>query len=75
MLDLVFIVSHIVQMCRNQRARPVIIDPGLYHSMKSGVFRAKARRSIPASFKLYTVTTPLQLSIAYVVLRWLSCAG
>ncbi|OWM82315.1 beta-glucuronosyltransferase GlcAT14C [Punica granatum] len=35
------------------RARPIIIDPGLYHSKKSGVFYAKERRSLPASFKLF----------------------
>ncbi|TQE02815.1 hypothetical protein C1H46_011544 [Malus baccata] len=37
----------------NKKARPVIIVPGLYHSMKSGVYWARERRSIPASFKLY----------------------
>ncbi|XP_065854578.1 beta-glucuronosyltransferase GlcAT14C [Euphorbia lathyris] len=36
-----------------QRARPIIIDPGLYHAKKSGVFWAKEKRSVPASFKLY----------------------
>ncbi|XP_071697140.1 beta-glucuronosyltransferase GlcAT14C [Rutidosis leptorrhynchoides] len=36
-----------------QRARPIIIDPGLYHSKKSGVFWAKEKRSMPASFKLF----------------------
>ncbi|KAM1576194.1 hypothetical protein ACFX10_032541 [Malus domestica] len=41
----------------NQRARPVIIVPGLYHSMKSGVYWARERRSIPASFKLYMGST------------------
>lgn len=40
--------------CRNQRARPIVIDPGLYHSKKSGVFWAKEKRSLPASFKLFT---------------------
>lgn len=39
--------------CRAQRARPIIIDPGLYHAKKSGVFYAKERRSLPASFKLF----------------------
>ncbi|KAL5716651.1 hypothetical protein ACHQM5_009786 [Ranunculus cassubicifolius] len=37
----------------SQRANPIIIDPGLYHSKKSGVFWAKEKRSVPASFKLY----------------------
>ncbi|KDO47185.1 hypothetical protein CISIN_1g015219mg [Citrus sinensis] len=36
-----------------QRARPIIIDPGLYHPKKSGVFWAKEKRSMPASFKLF----------------------
>ncbi|KAK3031722.1 hypothetical protein RJ639_035308 [Escallonia herrerae] len=36
-----------------QRARSIIIDPGLYHSKKSGVFWAKEKRSMPASFKLF----------------------
>ncbi|XP_028794536.1 beta-glucuronosyltransferase GlcAT14C-like isoform X2 [Neltuma alba] len=37
-----------------QRARPIIVDPGLYHSKKSGVYWAKEKRSVPASFKLFT---------------------
>ncbi|KAJ7961458.1 Beta-glucuronosyltransferase [Quillaja saponaria] len=37
-----------------QRARPIIIDPGLYHSRKSGVYWAKEKRSMPSSFKLFT---------------------
>ncbi|KAL3027789.1 hypothetical protein AAZX31_03G075200, partial [Glycine max] len=38
----------------HQRARPIIIDPGLYHSKKSGVYWAKEKRSVPSSFKLFT---------------------
>ncbi|KAE9447799.1 hypothetical protein C3L33_20297, partial [Rhododendron williamsianum] len=38
-----------------QRGRPIIVDPGLYHSKKSGVFGAKEKRSLPASFKLFMV--------------------
>ncbi|KAL1359614.1 hypothetical protein HN51_004929 [Arachis hypogaea] len=37
-----------------QRAKPIIIDPGLYHSKKSGLFYAKEKRSVPNSFKLFT---------------------
>ncbi|KAE9618054.1 hypothetical protein Lal_00041927 [Lupinus albus] len=37
-----------------QRAKPIIIDPGLYHSKKSGVYWAKEKRSVPSSFKLFT---------------------
>ncbi|KAH6762449.1 Core-2/I-branching beta-1 [Perilla frutescens var. hirtella] len=46
----------------HQRARPIIIDPGLYHSKKSGVFWAKEKRSLPASFKLFTGSAWVVLS-------------
>lgn len=36
-----------------QRAKPILIDPGLYHTKKSGVFWAKEKRAMPASFKLF----------------------
>lgn len=36
--------------------RPIIIDPGLYHLKKSGVFWAKEKRSVPASFKVFMGT-------------------
>ncbi|VFQ71315.1 unnamed protein product [Cuscuta campestris] len=36
-----------------QRARPIILDPGIYHAKKSGVFWAKEKRSMPAAFKLF----------------------
>ncbi|KAL0451161.1 UNVERIFIED_CONTAM: Beta-glucuronosyltransferase GlcAT14C [Sesamum latifolium] len=50
----------------NQRARPIIIDPGLYHSKKSGVFWAKERRSLPASFKLFTGSASVVLSRSFL---------
>ncbi|KAM1051009.1 hypothetical protein PS1_032819 [Malus domestica] len=50
----------------NQRARPVIIVPGLYHSMKSGVYWARERRSIPASFKLYMGSTWVVLTKSFL---------
>lgn len=37
-----------------QRARPIIIDPALYHSKKTSVYWAKEKRSMPVSFKLFT---------------------
>lgn len=49
----------LVHACRVERARPIIIDPGLYHLKKSGVFYAKERRSLPASFKLFMGKTPV----------------
>ncbi|CAI0472694.1 unnamed protein product [Linum tenue] len=49
-----------------QRARPIIIDPGLYHSKKSGVFSAKEKRSMPASFKLFTGSEWVVLTRAFL---------
>ena len=54
--------------CRNQRAGPVIIDPGLYHSKKSGVYWAKEKRSVPSSFKLFTgIDINVKLSMNSIV--------
>ena len=41
-------------ICRNQRAKPIIIDPGLYLSKKSDIATTTQRRSLPTSFKLFT---------------------
>ncbi|KAK9149981.1 hypothetical protein Syun_008290 [Stephania yunnanensis] len=38
----------------NQRAKPIIIDPGLYLSKKSDISRTTQRRSLPTAFKLFT---------------------
>ncbi|KAL6142090.1 hypothetical protein ACLB2K_060373 [Fragaria x ananassa] len=57
----------------NQRARPIIIDPGLYHNKKSGVFWAKERRSMPASFKLFMGSTGVVLTrsfLEFCILGW-----
>lgn len=39
----------------HQRARPIIIDPGLYMTKKQDVFWITQRRSRPTAFKLFTV--------------------
>ncbi|RAL41795.1 hypothetical protein DM860_008977 [Cuscuta australis] len=38
----------------NQRAKPIIVDPGLYLSKKSDLAFTSQRRSLPTSFKLFT---------------------
>ncbi|CAI0542960.1 unnamed protein product [Linum tenue] len=38
----------------DQRARPVIIDPGLYSLQKSDVFWATEKRSVPTAYRLFT---------------------
>lgn len=40
--------------CRNQRAKPIIIDPGLYLSKKSELATTSQRRSLPTAFTLFT---------------------
>lgn len=44
------------------RVRPIIVDPGLYHLKKSGVFWAKEKRSVPASFKVFMGSEWVMLS-------------
>ncbi|CAN1162840.1 Beta-glucuronosyltransferase GlcAT14A [Linum perenne] len=39
-----------------QRAKPIIVDPGLYMTKKSDVFWITQRRSVPTAFKLFTGT-------------------
>lgn len=46
----------LILFSRFSRVRPIIIDPGLYHLKKSGVFWAKEKRSVPASFKVFMGT-------------------
>ncbi|KAL2481535.1 Core-2/I-branching beta-1 [Abeliophyllum distichum] len=50
----------------HQRARPIIIDPSLYHSKKSGVFWAKEKRSVPVSFKLFTGSAWMVLTRSFL---------
>eukprot|EP01018_Ginkgo_biloba_P020444 Gb_10584 [translate_table: standard] len=37
-----------------QRAKPIIVDPGLYQSKKSDIFWATQHRAVPSAFKLFT---------------------
>ncbi|KAF8087513.1 hypothetical protein N665_0581s0002 [Sinapis alba] len=50
----------------SQRAKPVIIDPGLYLNKKSDVFWITQRRSIPTAFKLFTGSAWMALSRPFV---------
>ncbi|GMH30708.1 hypothetical protein Nepgr_032551 [Nepenthes gracilis] len=56
-----------------QRARPVLIDPGLYSSQKSDVFWVPGKRSLPTAFKLFTGSAWAMLSrpfIEYCLWGW-----
>ncbi|XVE66238.1 hypothetical protein DITRI_Ditri08aG0064400 [Diplodiscus trichospermus] len=50
----------------NQRAKPIIVDPGLYLSKKSDIAWTTQRRSLPTSFKLYTGSAWVALTRTFV---------
>ncbi|KAF0915942.1 hypothetical protein E2562_000581 [Oryza meyeriana var. granulata] len=56
-----------------QRARPVIVDPGLYMAHKQDIFYVAQRRELPTAFKLFTGSAWVALSrdfAEYVVWGW-----
>lgn len=57
----------------NQRAKPIIIDPGLYLSKKSDLALTTQRRSLPTSFKLFTGSAWVMLTrsfLEYCIWGW-----
>ncbi|XP_076954000.1 beta-glucuronosyltransferase GlcAT14B-like [Bidens hawaiensis] len=57
----------------HQRARPVIIDPGLYSLKKSDVFWVSQKRRVPSAYKLFTGSAWMMLSrpfIEYCLWGW-----
>ncbi|KAK3021089.1 hypothetical protein RJ639_046110 [Escallonia herrerae] len=50
----------------NQRAKSIIVDPGLYLSKKSDISWTSQRRSIPTSFNLFTGSAWLVLTRSFV---------
>ncbi|CAA3023868.1 beta-glucuronosyltransferase 14A-like [Olea europaea subsp. europaea] len=50
----------------NQRAKPIIVDPGLYLSKKSDIAWTTQRRSLPTSFKLFTGSAWVILTRSFV---------
>ncbi|XP_014502833.1 beta-glucuronosyltransferase GlcAT14A [Vigna radiata var. radiata] len=57
----------------HQRARPIIVDPGLYMNKKQDVFWVTQRRSRPTAFKLFTGSAWMALSkpfIDYCIWGW-----
>ncbi|KAJ1282131.1 hypothetical protein BS78_03G026800 [Paspalum vaginatum] len=56
-----------------QRARPLIVDPGLYGSKKQDIFWASQKRELPTAFKLFTGSAWVALSrdfVEYTVWGW-----
>lgn len=57
----------------NKRAKPIMIDPGLYSLKKSQIWFSAKQRSLPTTFKLYTGSawTMLSRSFAeYCIIGW-----
>ena len=50
----------------HQRARPIIVDPGLYMNKKQDVFWVTQRRSRPTAFKLFTGSAWMALSRSFI---------
>ncbi|XP_048134227.1 beta-glucuronosyltransferase GlcAT14B-like isoform X2 [Rhodamnia argentea] len=49
-----------------QRARPVMIDPGLYSVQKSDVFWVSEKRKVPSAYRLFTGSAWMMLSRPFV---------
>ncbi|CAA7408610.1 unnamed protein product [Spirodela intermedia] len=49
-----------------KRAKPMIVDPGLYMSRKSSVFWVSQKRDLPTAFKLFTGSAWMALSREFV---------
>lgn len=57
----------------SQRARPLIVDPGLYRKNKSDIIWLNEQREVPTAFKLFTGSAWVGLSrefIEYCVWGW-----
>ncbi|KAL1554909.1 Beta-glucuronosyltransferase GlcAT14B [Salvia divinorum] len=49
-----------------QRAKPVIIDPGLYSVQKSALYWITEKRKVPTAFKLFTGSAWMMLSRSFM---------
>jgi len=52
--DWLTFLSITAYLFRNQRARPIIIDPAFYLSKKSDLAVTSQKRTLPTAFKLFT---------------------
>ncbi|KAJ7549165.1 hypothetical protein O6H91_07G043200 [Diphasiastrum complanatum] len=49
-----------------QRAKPIVVDPGLYMPKKSELFWANQRRAVPNSFRLFTGSAWVTLTRSFI---------
>lgn len=55
------------------RAKPMIVDPGLYRTTKQDIFKVAPLRTLPTAFKLFTGSAWTILSrsfVEYVIMGW-----
>ena len=50
----------------NIRAKPIVLDPGLYLSKKFDLTMTTERRELPTSFKLYTGRPDSEFNIQHI---------
>ncbi|KAJ3687724.1 hypothetical protein LUZ61_016888 [Rhynchospora tenuis] len=50
----------------HERVKPIIVDPALYISNKSGVFRVTEKRSLPSAFKIFVGSPRMVLSRTFL---------
>lgn len=68
---LIILTSHMICifMTRFQRAKPIVIDPGLYQNKKTDIFWATQRRAVPTAFRLFTGAYCLYLKESFLFLK------
>ena len=54
----IYVIGVLCVLVSHHRARPIIVDPGLYMNKKQDVFWVTQRRSRPTAFKLFTGENP-----------------
>ncbi|KAK4782087.1 hypothetical protein SAY86_016189 [Trapa natans] len=57
----------------DKRAKPLMVDPGLYSTTKSNIFWVSPRRALPTAFKLFTGSAWMVLSrpfVEYLIWGW-----
>uniref|UniRef100_A0A1D1Y8C9 Xylosyltransferase 2 n=1 Tax=Anthurium amnicola TaxID=1678845 RepID=A0A1D1Y8C9_9ARAE len=66
-------LTHLTGWKLNQRAKPIVIDPGLYLSKKFDIVITSERRELPSSFKLFTGSAWVMLTrsfLEYCIWGW-----
>ncbi|KAK3148387.1 hypothetical protein QOZ80_3BG0294400 [Eleusine coracana subsp. coracana] len=49
-----------------RQIRPIVVDPGLYHSSRNDIFYATQKRDLPSAYKLFTGSSSVILSRKFI---------